>query len=149
MKTSTFYLFLYFYFLIDLYWSIITSVAQQSESTIGIHMSPYPLPLEPPSHLPYPTPLGYHKAQSGSPCATLLLPTSQLFYIWECIYIDATLTLPQLRPLTPCPQVHFLCLSLYSCPATRFISTFFFLRFHIYVLAYGICFPVSDLLHSV
>ena len=27
--------------------------------------------------------------------------------------------------------------------------TFFFLRFHIYVLAHGICFSLSDLLHSV
>ena len=52
-------------------------------------------------------------------------------------------------PSLPCPQVHSLCLLLYSCPATRFISTIFFLRFHIYVLAYGICFSLSDLLHSV
>ena len=36
-----------------------------------------------------------------------------------------------------------------SCP--RFFRTisFFFFRFHIYVLAYGICFSLSDLLHSV
>ena len=27
--------------------------------------------------------------------------------------------------------------------------TIYFLRFHIYVLAYGICFSLSDLLHSV
>ena len=27
-----------------------------------------------------------------------------------------------------CPQVHSLCLHLYSCPATRFISTFFFFK---------------------
>ena len=51
-------------------------------------------------------------------------------------------------PPTPCPQVHSLCLHLYSCLATRFISTIFF-RFHIYVLAYGICFSLSDWLHSV
>ena len=39
------------------------------------------------------------------------------------------------------PQVHSLHLRLYSCPAPRFFRTFFFfLRFHIYVLAYGICF---------
>ena len=66
------------------------------------------------------------------------------------MYVDATLTSLQLRPPSPCPQVHSLCLPLYSCPATRFISTFFFFfRFHIYVLAYGICFSLSDLLHSV
>ena len=47
-----------------------------------------------------------------------------------------------------CPQVHSLSLCLYSCPAPRFFITFFF-RFHIYVLGYGICFSLSDLLHSV
>ena len=50
---------------------------------------------------------------------------------------------------SPCPQVHSLCLRLYSCPASRFIRTIFFFRFHIYVLEYGICFSLSDLLHSV
>ena len=50
---------------------------------------------------------------------------------------------------SPCPQVHSLRLHLCSCPATKFIRTIFFFRFHIYVLAYGICFSLSDLLHSV
>ena len=36
----------------------------------------------PPSHPPYPTPLGGHKALSWSPCAMRLLPTSYLFYVW-------------------------------------------------------------------
>ena len=60
-----------FYFLkIYLYWSIIASqyslvsVAQQRDSAICIHMSPYPFPLDPPIHPPYPTPLGHHKAQT-------------------------------------------------------------------------------------
>ena len=48
-----------------------------------------------------------------------------------------------------CPQVHSLHLRLYSCPAPRFIRTIFLFRFHIYVLAYGIRFSLSDLLHSV
>ena len=51
---------------------------------------------------------------------------------------------------SPCPQVHSRRLRLYSCPAPTFFRTFFFfLRSHIYVLAYGICFSPSDLLHSV
>ena len=128
---------------------MLLSVSQQSESAICIHMSPYPLHLEPPSHPPYPTPLGHRKALSRSPCAMLLLPTSQPFYILKCIYIRAILTLPQLRPPIPCDQVHSLCLPLYSCPATRFISNFFFFRFHIYTLTLGICFSLSDTLHSV
>ena len=35
---------------------MLVSVVQQSESAICIHISPYPLPLKPPSHPPYPTP---------------------------------------------------------------------------------------------
>ena len=108
-----------------LYNVVLVSVVQQSESAIRIHISPYPLPLEPPSHSPYPTPLGGHKASSRSPCAMQQLPTSHPFYIWyicQCY----SLTSSQL-PLPPlCPQVCSLCLRLYSCPATRFISTVFF-----------------------
>ena len=50
---------------------------------------------------------------------------------------------------SPCPQVHSLRLHLYSCPAPRFFRTIFFFRFHIYVLACGICFSLPDPLHSV
>ena len=114
----------FLFFLIDLYRHIIASQYHvsfcciQSESAICIHMSPNPLPFEPPPHPPYPTPLGHLKTRSQSPCAMLLLPTSQLFYIQQCIYVHATLTSPSFR-------------------------------FHIYALAYSICFSLSDLLHSV
>ena len=47
----------------------------------------------PPSHRPYPTPLCGHKTPSRSPCAMQLLPTSYLFYVWQCIYVHATLSL--------------------------------------------------------
>ena len=47
---------------------MLVSVVQQSESAICIHISPYPLHLKPPSHLPYPTSLGNHKAPNWSPC---------------------------------------------------------------------------------
>ena len=69
------------------------------------------------------------------------------------VYIDRCYShFPQLSPPPPCPQLHSLCLHLYSCHVTRFIITSFFVvvvRFHIYVLAYNICFSLSDLLHSV
>ena len=45
-------------------YSVVLVSAVQSESTVCIHISPYPLPLEPPSHPPYPVPLGRHKALS-------------------------------------------------------------------------------------
>ena len=47
-----------------LYNVVLVSAVQQSESAISTHISPYPLPLAPPSHPPYPTPLGGHKASS-------------------------------------------------------------------------------------
>ena len=47
-----------------LYNVVLVSAVQQSESAICIHLSPYPLPLEPPSHPPYRIPLGGHKASS-------------------------------------------------------------------------------------
>ena len=95
----------------------------------------------PPSHPPYPTPLGHHKELSWSPCAVQLLPTSYLFYIWWCIYVNATLSL---HPSLPFP----LTVSSSACMPLGSSDHFFF-RFHIYVLAYGICFSLSDLLHSV
>ena len=67
--------------------TVLVSVAQQRESAICIHMSPYPLPIEPPSHPPYSTRLGHHKALSRSPCAMLLLPTSQLSILHPVVYI--------------------------------------------------------------
>ena len=71
-----------------------------------------------PSHPPYPSPLGGHKALSWSPCAMQLLPTSYLFYIWYCIYVNATLSLRPSLPLPP-PRVlkPILYVCLYSCPA--------------------------------
>ena len=43
---------------------VLVSAVQQSESAIRVHISPYPLPLASPSHPPYLTPLGGHKAPS-------------------------------------------------------------------------------------
>ena len=52
------------------------------------------------------------------------------------VYVSMLLSVrPTLSPL-PWPQVPFLCLHLYSCPANRFISTSFSI-FHIYVLIYS------------
>ena len=104
----------------------------------------------PPSHPPYPTPLGGHKAPSWSPCAMRLLPTS--YFTFGSIYKSMPLShfIPAYPSHSLCPHVHSLCLCLYSCAAPRFFRTFFFFfRFHIYLLAYGFCFFLSDLLHSV
>ena len=41
-----------------------------------------PLPHEPPSHLPHPTPLGGNSALNWAPCVIQQLPTSYLLYRW-------------------------------------------------------------------
>ena len=55
---------------------------------------------------------------------------------------------------SPCPQVHSLRLHFIpvlplGSSSTFLFFIFYFFRFHIYVLAYHICFSLSDLLHSV
>ena len=130
---------------------MLVSALYQSESAIHTHISPYLLPLSSPSHPPYPTPLGGHKAPSWSPCAMQLLLLA-IYFTFGSVYMSMPLShfVPASPSPSPCPQVHSLCLRLYSCPAPRSfkITFFFFFRFHIYVLAYRICFSLSDLLHS-
>ena len=76
----------------------------------------------------------------------------QLFYIWQCIYVHATLSLcPSLPFPLPVSSSPFSSRSVslfLSCPQVLH-DHFFFFRFHIYVLAYCICFSLSDLIHSV
>ena len=75
---------------------------------------------------PYPTPLGGHKAPNWSPCAMRLLPTSYLFYIWQCIYVHDTLSLcpslpfPLLMSSSPCSKSASLFPSCPQVPQNRF-----------------------------
>ena len=74
------------------------------------------------------------------------------YFTFGSVYVSMPLShfVPAYLSPSPCPQVHSLRLHLYSCTAPRFFRTIWvFFRFHIYVLAYGICFSLSDLLHSV
>ena len=84
----------------------------------------------PPSHPPYPTPLGGHKAPSRSLCAMRLLPTSYLFYVWQCIYMSMLLShfVPVLRE----HSLHFL---------VKFITMYFFFLFDACIN--GIIFKIS------
>ena len=75
-----------------------------------------------------------------------------IYFTFGRVYMSMPLShfVPAYPSPSPCPQVHSLRLRLYSFPAPRFFRTiFFFFRFHIYVLAYDICFSLSVLLHSV
>ena len=96
------------------------------------------IPICPPSCVSLPPslshPLGGHKAPSRCPCAIQLLPTSYLFYIWQCIYVHATLSL---RPSLPFPHPMSLspfCTSAYlflSCP--QVLQNHFFVCFFVFV----------------
>ena len=115
-------------------------------------MSPCLLPLASPS---LPPSLSHHSRWSQSTKLISLCyaaASHQLSTLRLVVYICPchSLTLSQLT-LPLYPQVHSLVgLHLYSCLAPRFFWPFsFFFRFHIYVLAYGICFSLSDLLPSV
>ena len=67
----------------------------------------------PPPH--HPSFLGGHRAWSWSPCATEQLPTSYLYYMLVCIYINPSVPIHHiLSPL--CPHVCSLHLCFYSCP---------------------------------
>ena len=113
------------------------------------------IPISPPSCISLPLSLSHpsrwSQSTNWSPCVMQLLPTS--YFTFGNVYMSMPLShfVPAYPSPSPCPQVHSLVgLRLYSHPAPRFFITIFFLfRFHIYVLAYGICFSLSDLLHSV
>ena len=69
------------------------------------------------------------------PVLMQLLPTSYLFYIWQCIYVNATLSL---RSSLHVPLPHVLKYTLSVCalipvPPLGSSEPFFFFRFHIYV----------------
>ena len=132
-----------------LYNAVLVSAVLPSESATRIHISLYPLPLASPSHPPYPTPLGGHKAPSWSPCAMWLLPTSRNVSILHLVVsicpchslTSSQLTLPPPRALN---SILYVCIFIPVLPLGS-SEPFFLFRFHIYVLAYGICFPLSDL----
>ena len=115
-----------------------------------IHISPYPLPLASPTHPPYPTLLGGHKAWADLPVLCSCFPLA-ICFTFGSVYMSMLLS--HFISAYPSPslyaQVHSLHLHLYSCPAPRFFRTIFFFRFHIYVLEYSICFTLSHLLHCV
>ena len=93
-----------------------------------------------------------HRADLPVLCGCLPIA---IYFTFGSVYTCMPLShlVPAYASPSLCPQLHSLCLHLYSCPAPRFFRNIpfllFFFRLHIYVLAYGIRFSLSDLLHSV
>ena len=113
------------------------------------HHIPLLLHLPPTLPIPFLWVVTQHQADLPVWCSCFPLA---IYFTFHSVYMSMLLShfVPAYPSPSPCPQVHFLHQCLYSCLAPRFIRTiFFFFRFHIYALAYGICFSLSDLLHSV
>ena len=96
-----------------------------------------------PPTLPVPPLQVIEKHRADLPVLCCCFPLASCF-TFGSVYTSMLLSLHPSFPPTPCPQVRSLCLRLYSCPATRFISIIIF-RLRIYALASGICFSLSDL----
>ena len=120
------------FFLIDLYWSIIASqycVSFCCTTKRISHMHTH-VPISAPSWASFPSSLPHpsrslQSPELTSPCSAAA--SHQLIILHSVVYICRCYShFAQLRPPTPCHQVHSLRLPLYSCPATRFISTIFF-----------------------
>ena len=98
-----------------------------------------------PSHHPYPTSLGGHKAKLTSLCYAAA--SHQLFILHLVVYISPCHSLTSSQLTLPPPHVLksilYICVIILVLPLGSSEPLFFF-RFHIYVLAYGICFSLSD-----
>ena len=70
-------------------------------------------------------------------------------YIVGYIYVNPSLPIHPTSSPASCPYICSLCLCLYFCFASKFISTIFFSRFQICTLMDDISLSVSDLFHSV
>ena len=148
--------FLFFFFFKHVYWSIIALQWCISFCFITkwISYTYTYIPISPPSCISLTPSLSHpsrwwQNTELISLCGCFPLAT---YFTFGSVYMSVPLShfVPAYPSPSLCPQVHSLHLCLYSCPGPRFFRTFYlFFWFHIYVLAYGICFSLSDLLHSV
>ena len=106
------------------------------------------VPISPPSYLSLPSSLSHPSrwSQSTELISLYYVAASHelsILHLVVCICQCYSHFAPAYPSPSVCPQIHSLCQHLYSCSAPRFFWTiFFFFRFHVYVLAYSICFPL-------
>ena len=164
MKSSIpiFILFIYLcysFFFKHLYWSIIALqwCVSLCFTTKWINYTYTYVPISPPSCVSLPPILPIpplqvvtkHRADLPVPCGGFPLAIYSTFGS-VYMYMPFSHFVRAYPSTSPYPQVHSLVgLCLYSHLAPGYSWPFFFLRFHVYVLAYNICFSLSDLHHSV
>ena len=69
------------------YVCIHTHTHTHTHTHIHIYIYPPPSWSSFPTPLPHHTPLGHRITSSWAPCAIQQLPTSYLFYTWQCLYV--------------------------------------------------------------
>ena len=108
------------------------------------------IPISLPSCASLPPSLSHPKHRADLPVLCSCFPLA-IYFTFGSVYMSMTLS--HFVPAYPSPH-HVLKSILYICifiPVLPLGSSepLFLFRFHIYVLAYSICFSLSDLLHSV
>ena len=131
---------------------VVLVAADNKVNQLYVYIYPYiASPLCPPPTFRNPPLYVVTKYQADLPVLCNCFPLA-IYFTFGSVYMSITLSnfISTYPSPSLCPEVHSLHLYLYSSPAPRFFRTIFifFFRFHIYVLAYGIC-SLSDLLHSL
>ena len=122
-----------------LYNIVLVSSLQQSESAICIHLPPLSWACLP--HAP-PTPPGHHRAWNWAPCGIQKIPTSYLFYTWQCIHVNSTLSIhPAILSPTLYPHIFSLCLYLLIC--LHHVAKHWLLYYAPFVIFYDVHFLFS------
>ena len=85
-----------------------------------------------PPTLPIPPLQVVTKHQADLPVLCGCFPLA-IYFTFGSVYMSMPLShfIPVYPSHSPCPQVHSLCLHLYSCPNSRFFRSFFFFFFQI------------------
>ena len=96
-------------------------------------MSPPSWTSFPPPTPSHPTPLRCHRVLGWARCIMQQLLTSHLFYLWQCICVSATLSIPPTFSFPHCVHKSVLYVSLFL--PWKQVHRYHLSSFHIYVLS--------------